>query len=320
MEEGWDGAATPPCARGPSRGRTALTLYARVTLALMGAAAGGATALVVAATADLAPATTWSLLLGGMLGLAACLARWVMRPLRRLVADMEEGDPPPVDRTLAHLRHAFTSLRGRLAEREAAVEAQVTERVRDLVVTQGGLTLLFEAVTGDAPETPDGDFASALLSRWVREGPVRAAGVWWHDAALPVFLSAGDEPLHPDQVPHGLLDALAHASHPVVAVHGPLAWLAVAVPADPGPGPARSGPRALVAAWPADRPPAESERLACTALARYLATRSAAHRARRAAAREVTPSTPAVTPMAPARHPVPAASENGPGRDRSGHP
>lgn len=255
-----------------------MTLYARLTLALMGAAAAGGTALVLAATVAVAPALMWGLLLGGMLALTACLARWVLRPLRALAADMADGERPPVDRTLEQLRRAFVTLRGRLAEREGRVEAQVTERVRDLTATHMGLSLLFDAVCGDAPETPDAAFVSGLLSRWVREGPVRAAGVWWSGGARPSFLSAGDTPVRPDRVPRGLLADAERAGHPVLMTGDNLTWLAVAVPAPKADGP-NPAPRTMVAAWPAARPPAEAERVTCVALARYLATRSAAHRA-----------------------------------------
>lgn len=294
-----------------------MTLYARLTLALMGAAAGGATALVATATADVAPALTWGLLLGGMLALAATLARWVMRPLRRLAADMEEGDPPPVDRTLAHLEKAFVTLRGRLSEREAQVEAQVNERVRDLVVAHAALSLLFDAVSGDSPEVSDADFVNGLLSRWVREGPVRGAGVWWSDGAPAAFLSAGEAPVRPDQLPDGLFAALEGADHPVVESAGAFAWLAVAVPAFPEP-PAPPGrrPRALVAAWPAARPPADTERVACAALARYLAVRGAAHAACATPARPgAAPRLASGTTSEPAPEPAPVAAPRGKARD-----
>jgi hypothetical protein len=293
-----------------------LTLYARLTLALMGAAAGGATALVMTATADVAPAVTWGMLLGTMLAMAATLARWVMRPLRRLVADMEEGEPPPVDRTLAHLRKAFLNLRGRLSERETQVEVQVSERVRDLVTGHAALSLLFDAVAGDDPDEPDADFANTLLSRWVREGPVRGAGVWWSDGAPAAFLSAGEAPLRPDQVPDGLLAAADGATHPVVESAGSFHWLAVAVPAfEEAPGRPARRPRALVAAWPAAHPPADTERVACTALARYLAVRSTAHAARSVPLRPgPAPETaPEATPQAaPETAPVAARRDEDP--------
>lgn len=296
-----------------------MTLYARLTLALMGAAAGGATGLVLAVSATMAPALTWGLLLGGMLGLAAFLARWVLRPLRRLAADVEGTGPPPVDRTLEHLTRAFAVLRDRLAEREAEVEEQVTGRVRDLVVAQRGLALLFDAVAGDALAASDAEFASRFLSHWVREGPVQAVGVWWQGGAPPTFLSAGDAPIHPDRLPHGLLEALEHAADPVVAPHGDLAWLGVPVP-HPAGGPAATGPRALVAAWPADRPPEDSERVACAALARYLAIRSAAHGATPArpdtgAAPEAAPNPGPDAAPREAPRPAPATARTDPERE-----
>jgi hypothetical protein len=274
-----------------------MTLYARITLGLMGAASGGATALAVAATADVAPNLMWAALLGGMLGLAVGLARWVLRPLRRFAAELGDGHPPPVDGVLAHLKKSCAALQARLAEREQDVEAQVSDRIRDLVTANAALTVLFDAVSDDRPELSDDDYVARFLSHWIGHGTVRAAGVWWSDATPRAFLSGGDAPVHPHQVPAGLLADLRAGGPPAARVEGGLAWLAVAVPArDTGAGRAPRAPRAMVAAWPAERPPTEAERLACVAVARYLGTRSAA--------RGLAPETPGPV-AAPAPEPAP---------------
>jgi hypothetical protein len=275
-----------------------MTLYARITLGLMGAASGGATALAVAATADVAPNLMWAALLGGMLGLAVGLARWVLRPLRQFAAELGDGHPPPVDGVFAHLKKSCAALQARLAEREQDVEAQVSDRMRDLVTANAALTVLFDAVSDDRPELSDDDYVARFLSHWIGHGTVRAAGVWWSDATPRAFLSGGDAPVHPHQVPKGLLADLRAGGPPAARVEDGLAWLAVAVPGRDADG--QRVPRAVVAAWPEDRPPVEAERLACVAVARYLGTRSAA--------RTASPQTPGPV-AAPAPEPAPESPD-----------
>lgn len=279
----------------------AMTLYGRLTLALLTAACGGATALAATAGAGVAPTLTWGALLGGVLACVVLSARWVLRPLRRLAADLGGDAPPPADRAMEFLTHRVEALRARVMEDEARVEARVVERLAGMAQGNQALSLLFVAVSADEPGLPVEDFVSRLASRWVREGRVRAAGVAWAPGGpggLVSVVSGGEHGIGVADVPRGLLAGLGGPSgHSATAGDDALVWLAagVPVPADPRPGRA---PAALLAAWPADAPPTDAERVACATVARYLALRAPA---------SPTPTpTPGSAPREEAARPAPA--------------
>jgi len=254
-----------------------MTLYGRLTLALLTAACGGATALAATASVGLAPTLTWAVLLGGVLGCTALGARWVLTPVRHLASEMGDGPPPPADRALEVLAHRVGALKARTAADEAQVEARVVARLADLVQGNQALALLFGAVTADEPGLSAEDFAARLASRWVHEGRIRAAGVAWAPGGPVTLLSAGEHRIGPDDVPSGLLTGISHGSgpgHPVTARGEGLVWLAVGVPHFEGAG-TTSGPAALLAAWSAAEPPTDADRVACAAVARYLGLRGA---------------------------------------------
>jgi hypothetical protein len=254
-----------------------MTLYGRLTLALLTAACGGATALAATAGAGVAPTLTWGLLLGGVLACTVIGARWVLHPLRHLAAGLAEDPPPPADRAMEVLAHRVAALRDRTSADEADVEARVVERLADLVQGNQALSLLFTAVSADEPGLGAEDFAARLASRWVHEGRVRAAGVAWEAGGPMTVLSAGEHRIGPDDVPRALLSGLSGAGgqgHPVEARGESLIWLAVGVPHPEGAGGSR-GPAALLAAWASSEPPTDADRVACAAVARYLALRGA---------------------------------------------
>jgi hypothetical protein len=277
-----------------------MTLYGRLTLALLTAACGGATALAATASVGVAPTLTWAVLLGGVLGSTALGAHWVLTPLRHLASELNDGPPPPADRAMEVLAHRVGALKARTAADEAQMEARVVERLADLVQGNQALSLLFAAVTADEPGLSAEDFAARLASRWVHEGRIRAAGVAWAPGGPVTVLSAGEHRIGPDDVPRGLLAGLARGrgqGHPVEARGEALVWLAVGVPHPEGAG-APPGPAALLAAWSASEPPTDADRVACAAVARYLGLRGASGPAP-APTPDTRPARHAATPRVP---------------------
>jgi len=278
-----------------------MTLYGRLTLTLLTAACGGATALAATASAGVAPTLTWAVLLGGVLACTVIGARWVLHPLRLLAGELAEGPAPPADRAMEVLAHRVNALRERTTADEAHVEARVVERLAELVQGNQALSLLFTAVSADEPGLSAEDFAARLASRWVHEGRIRAAGVAWAPGGPVTVLSAGEQRIGPDDVPGTLLSGLSRAGRPGHAVEArgeALIWLAVGVPHPEGVG-RPQGPAALVAAWPASEPPTDADRVACAAVARYLALRGAPGPAPASA-----PAPAPDTAAEPSRHPT----------------
>jgi hypothetical protein len=281
-----------------------MTLYGRLTLTLLTAACGGATALAATAGTGVAPTLTWAVLLGGVLACTVLGARWVLHPLRGLAGELAEGPPPPADRAMEVLAHRVAELKARTTADEAHVEARVVERLADLVQGNQALSLLFVAVSADEPGLPAEDFAARLASRWVHEGRIHAAGVAWEQQGPVTVLSSGERRIGPDDVPRGLLSGLSSGGregHPVEARTETLVWLAVGVPRA---GDSRRAPAALLAAWPLAEPPTDADRVACAAVARYLGLRAAG-------AMQTTP-VPAAPAPAPATDVHPARQPTAP--------
>lgn len=255
-----------------------MTLYGRLTLTLLIAACGGATALAATAGTGVAPTLTWAVLLGGVLACTVIGARWVLHPLRGLAGELAEGPLPPADRAMEVLAHRVAELKARTTADEAHVEARVVERLADLVQGNQALALLFVAVSADEPGLPAEDFAARLASRWVHEGRIHAAGVAWEQQGPVTVLSSGERRIGPDDVPRGLLSGLSSGGregHPLEVRTETLVWLAVGVPRAGAPGTGtRLAPAALLAAWPLAEPPTDADRVACAAVARYLGLRS----------------------------------------------
>ena len=256
-------------------------LYQRLIIALTTAAAAGATALVLLSATAVVPLTfAWGGVAALIIVTTVGLARWVLEPMRRLNVRLGDTAPTAPDRLFPHLEHTVATLLAQVAEDEAELDERAGKRLRQWTATTTGLTLLFDAVAQDAPETDHATFIQERLDTWTREEIIEAAAVAWHDDTAPTVSGhIGDQRLV--RVPTVLRELARKTDYPTVRETESRVWGVFPVPFS-SPGTTAPEPAALMVAWPLERPPSEGDLASFTALARYLGIRALAGRARTA--------------------------------------
>lgn len=254
-----------------------MTFYGRLTTALLAAAAGGATALAALSTVVHEPAIAFGLLAGVCLGGLIGLARWVMMPLRSLLGEMVDAAPGSPEELFPALETAIQELTERAEDADDTVDMCVSRRVRELVRANDVLTLLFHAISGNTPGESADTLADRLFTPLVEDGTIRAAALWRYGEAAPSWLCAPKEG-EVEGFPPAVTDLPAEASQPVLSETdmGMAAAFPVRGRRDTW---AADAPllKALVVLWPPERPPADTELVGLSALARYLGMRERIH-------------------------------------------
>ncbi|MDH4228348.1 MAG: ATP-binding protein [Nitrospirota bacterium] len=262
-----------------------MTLFARLTAALILASAAGGTALAVLYSGVL-PYGTAGLVISALLLMGtAGLARWVIRPLQN---DLRRGGSGRNDIDQSHVADdpwAEAALHGNQAWDELMARLHhygygpgTPGDTRPGLPANPLLACLFQAASTDVASHSHEAFVSRLFSDWINDGTLRAVALAQgarHTVSFLAHCPPGLRPLHQEDIPPEIRKLPATAPQPKVVTTDTAVWAAFPT----GPAPAHPGdhtnsaPRNLMVAWPEDHRVELQELIALATVARYIGAR-----------------------------------------------